>query len=185
MIQIQNGRLHFNWLGTEGGAYPRYEKVREGLVTALRALTQFLDQERLGSFQPNQWEITYVNHIPRGSVWSAPNDWSFFRPLGPVPTIPDVATAESFGGEWHFVIPEQRGRLHVQWAHVRQSEPEQKQQEGIRLTFTARGPAPKDGDSVQAVLDGLDLGRKTIVQSFKGLMSDEANKYWGLNHASH
>ncbi len=35
------------------------------------------------------------------------------------------------------------------------------------------------------VLEGLDLGRKTIVRSFKSLMSDKANKYWGLNHASH
>ena len=48
----------------------------------------------------------------------------------------------------------------------------------------AKKRAQKDGDAVQAVLDGLDLGRKTIVRSFKSLMSDEANKYWGLKHVS-
>ena len=46
MIQIRNGRLHFNWLGTEGKAYPRYENVREGFVTALRAFLEFLGQKK-------------------------------------------------------------------------------------------------------------------------------------------
>ena len=28
MLQLQNGRLHYNWLGLEGGAYPRYKQMR-------------------------------------------------------------------------------------------------------------------------------------------------------------
>ena len=184
MIQVQNGRLHFNWLGAVGGAYPRYEHVREGFDAALRSFLEFLTQEKVGEFRPNQWEVTYVNHIPKGSIWNTPNDWGFFRPLNSVPTIADVAAAESFGGEWHFVIPKQRGRLHVQWQHVLNSGPEQEQQDGIRLTFTARGPAEEHDDLVQSVLNGLDLGRKTIVGSFTSLMSNEANNYWGLKHVS-
>lgn len=27
MIQLQNNRLHFNWLGEGGGRYPRYDRV--------------------------------------------------------------------------------------------------------------------------------------------------------------
>ncbi len=50
MIQIQNGRLHLNWLGTAGKAYPRYENVREGFVTALRAFLEFLAKRRSVSF---------------------------------------------------------------------------------------------------------------------------------------
>lgn len=83
-----------------------------------------------------------------------------------------------------FVIPGQRGKLHVQWQHVLTSVREQEQQDGIRLTFTARGPASKDDDLVQSVFEGLDLGRKTIVRSFNSLMSDDANKHWGINDAS-
>ena len=30
------------------------------------------------------------------------------------------------------------------------------------------------------LLDGLDFGRKTIVRTFRELMTPEANAYWGL-----
>src|SRR5437588_6071127 len=36
LIQIQNGRVHFNWLGQGGAAYPRYNKVREGFVWSVQ-----------------------------------------------------------------------------------------------------------------------------------------------------
>jgi uncharacterized protein (TIGR04255 family) len=179
MIQIQNGRLHFNWLAVEGRAYPRYEKVRDGFDSALNALLAFLSQEEIGDFRPNQWEVTYVNHIAQGTVWNAPDDWSFFRPLGSAPTILGVAIGESFAGEWHFVIPGHRGRLHVQWQHVLATGTQQEQQEEDRLTFTARGPVQREADFVSSVMRGLDIGRETIVRSFSNLMADEANKHWG------
>src|SRR5260370_24827746 len=119
MIQGQNGRLHFNWLGEAGARYPRYPKVREGFATALRSFISFVGEEKLGEIKPNQWEVTYLNHIPKGTVWNTPDDWGFFRPLGAVPTIKEVVQGESFGGEWHFVIPDQREPLHVAWRHAK------------------------------------------------------------------
>lgn len=189
MIQVQSDRFHFNWLGQTGGHYPRYEQVREGFVHALRQFLDFVATEKLGDFHSNQWEITYLNDIPKGSVWHTPSDWGFFRPLGPVPTIDGLIEGEGFGGEWHFLIPHRRGRLHVQWQHalrVAQEESQQQKQEIVRLTFTARGPVAieEHDDQLQAVLEGLDLGRKTIVCSFERLMSEAANQFWGLKHAS-
>ncbi len=181
MIQLQNGRLHFNWLGQAGGRYPRYESVREGFVWALQRFTGFLAQEKLGDFRPNQWEVTYLNHIPKGTVWNTPDDWGFFGPLGVVPTVEGVAHGEGFTGEWHFVIPDQRGRLHVKWQHGLTPEPKQ---EVIVLTLTARGPLQQSDDAQQAILAGMDLGRETIVRSFKAFMDDMANKYWGLKNVS-
>lgn len=181
MIQLQNGRLHFNWLGQPGQKYPRYEKVREGFVWALQRFTEFLAQEKLGEFRPNQWEVTYLNHIPHGTVWNTPDDWAFFRPLAPMPTVEGTIRGESFTGGWHFVIPDQSGRLHVEWQHHVKPEPEK--QEIIVLTFTARGPIQQSEDALQAVLLGVDLGREIIVRSFREFMNDAANNYWGLNHA--
>ncbi len=181
MIQLQNGRLHFNWLGQPGREYPRYERVREGFVCALEHLSTFLAQEKLGDFRPNQWEVTYLNHIPQGTVWNTPDDWTFFRPLALIPTIEGAIRGESFSGGWHFVIPDQIGRLHVEWQHAKKSEPEQ--QEIIVLTFTARGPIEQSEDALQAVLAGVDLGRETIVRSFREFMNDTANNYWGLKNA--
>lgn len=138
-----------------------------------------MSQEEIGDFRANQWEVTYVNHIAQGTVWNNPDDWSFFRPLGSVPTIPGVALGESFAGEWHFVIPGQRGRLHVQWQYVLATGTQQEQHEGVRLTFTARGPVQEGSDCVSSVLQGLDIGRETIVRSFTDLMTIEAKKHWG------
>jgi uncharacterized protein (TIGR04255 family) len=182
MIQVQNGRLHFNWLGKGGEAYPRYEKVQSEFAPLLKRFEQFLSDESLGEFRPNQWEITYVNDIPQGTVWNTPADWRFFKPLAAVPTIEGVAEGESFGGQWHFVIPPQRGRLHIDWEHLKSRQVGNNCVPGfIRVTFTARGPVGPNG--VSTVLEGLDMGRATIVRSFQKLMSDDANRFWGLKYA--
>lgn len=183
MIQVQDSRLHFNWLGQTGGQYPRYEKVRAGFVWALQRFIEFVDQEQVGDFRPNQWEVTYLNHIPRGTVWNTPNDWGFFRPLAAVPTIGDLVQGESFEGGWHFVIPEQRGRLHVQWGHGRKAQPED-EQEIIVLNFTARGQVTESGNPTEKILDGVDLGHETIVKSFEAFASKAANEHWRLKDAS-
>lgn len=181
MIQVQNGRLHFNWMGHAGGPYPRYEKVREEFRLALHRFVEFLAAEQLGEFRANQWELTYLNQIPKGTVWSTPGDWGFFRPLGGVPTFEQVVEAESFAGKWHFTIPRQRGRLHVEWRHGLKSGPDNT--EVVVLTLTARGAIEPPGTDAGAIFAGLDLGHETIVLSFEKLMSDEANQYWGLSRA--
>jgi uncharacterized protein (TIGR04255 family) len=181
LIQIQHGRLHFNWLGEDERDYPRYHAaIRPGFVETLNAFVKFVRDEGIGEFRPNQWEVTYINNIPKGTVWNTPGDWNFFKPLGAVPTIADMAIGESFTGEWSFLIPGQHGRLHVNWRHGTAPAKAPGPDETIWLTLTARGPTSASGDVNQAVLDGIDLGHDTIVKAFRALMSDEANKYWGL-----
>ncbi len=183
MIQLQSDRLHFNWLGESGEEYPRYERVREGFDWACRQFVDFVTQEKAGAFQPNQWEITYVNHIPEGTVWSAPSDWgSFFRLLRPKQADMGFLEQEGFTGDWRFVIPEKRGRLHVEWRQGTKKIEGEDEQSIIRLTFTARGPMLEGADQFDAVLAGLDLGRDTIVRSFQEFMSAEASKVWGLQN---
>jgi uncharacterized protein (TIGR04255 family) len=179
MIQVQNGRLHFNWLGQNAPEYVRYANIRAGFEDVLNDFLRFADAEKVGKFQPNQWEVTYLNHIPRGTVWNTPADWNFFSLLSGIPRLDELVEGESFDGEWHFVIPEKRGRLHIQWRHgVKHGDDEQ---EIIVLTLTARGPI--SGASPASILEGLDVGHNTIVRGFEALMSDTANEYWGLEHA--
>lgn len=180
MIQIQNSRFHFNWLGKTAGYYPRYPAVRDGFEAVLKQFVTFVGKEKLRTFRPNQWELTYINNIPKGTVWNAPSDWGFFRPLRGVPTLPNLIEGETFTGQWHCAIPHQRGRLHMQWQHGLPPAASHDRQETIWLTFTARGPLGTADDPVKAVLEGLELGHVTIVQSFKALMSEEANAFWGL-----
>ncbi len=179
---MQNGRIHFNWLGQGGEKYPRYAKVREEFSSILERFFTFVAGQHLGDIRPNQWEVIYLNHISMGTVWKTPRDWGFFKPLGTVPTFEHLIEGESFGGAWHFVIPRDRGRLHVEWQHAKKSKPDPK--ETVVLTFTARGPLAENTNGIEAVLQSVDLGHDIIVRSFANLMSEDANKFWGLKHAN-
>jgi len=178
MIQLQNGRLHYNWLGQIGGPYPRYTTIRPEFCRVLGRLREFLAGEGVGEPVPNQWEVTYVNHIPRGGLWNMPSDWT-----GVFVSLPGVAgrieslRLESFGGEGHFEIEPQRGRLHIHLEHGRFGKDQQ--QEVLRLVLTARGPIPGDGEG-DMLGAGLDLGRQVIVTTFKAITTDHAHEYWGL-----
>jgi len=180
MIQLQNGRFHYNWMRQDSALYPRYNVIRPAFEAYLTRFMTFIQQEGLGKFRPNQWETTYINQIPEGTIWQTPSDWGFFRPLAHIPSIDSVIQAEGFTGEWTFLIPDRRGRLHVSWQRrLRRSD----SKSVIALTFTARGPIPSNGSTVENVLTGVDLGRRTIVKAFAGLSSAEANQAWGLKNA--
>jgi len=175
MIQLQNGRLHYNWLGTRGGDYPCYKNVRPRFDELLRGFKGFVSSEGLGELAPNQWEITYVNHMPKGGVWNVPSDWaSVLVGLPGVWAEPSPVRLESFAGAWHFQIDPQRGRLHAEIRSARAGSAEGP--EVLRLTLTARGPTSDE----RGVSQGLDLGRKAIVKTFKEITSPKAHEYWGL-----
>ncbi len=184
MIQVQNGRLHYNWLGQFGEEYPSYDRVKPEFDLSLDAFKQFLANVCLGEWRPNQWEVTYVNHLPKGTVWNEPKDW-----LTLFPTLPALSTdetsisLESFGGEWHYEIKPQQGRLHVKLSHRRRKNPAGKETEELLvMNLTARGPI-SEGDPKQNLTKGLDIGHETIVRAFKELTSEKAHKYWGVYHA--
>jgi uncharacterized protein (TIGR04255 family) len=172
MIQLQNGRLHYNWIGRPREEYPRYTGVRPEFDRVHAELCAFLTEESLESLRANQWEVTYVNHIPRGSVWNDPGDWAklFSGLLGR--SAPHEARLESLSGAWHFEIPDKVGRLHIDLKHARLADGP----EVLRLTLTARGPV----DDRTSLSDGLDRGRKAIVCTFRDITSRDAQRYWGL-----
>ena len=176
MIQVQNGRLHYNWLGAAGGEYPRYSKVRSEFDRTFKDFKGFVASEDLGELSPNQWEVTYVNHFPKGTVWNDPGDWVSVFPTLLGPTSKSVkGRFESFEAKWHFEIEPQKGRLHLDIHHGLRSGPEPA--EILIMTLTARGPIDPQGMTLD---QGLELGRETIVRSFAALTSDEAHEYWGV-----
>ncbi|MBI4716804.1 MAG: hypothetical protein HY763_03290 [Planctomycetes bacterium] len=178
MIQVQSTRLHYNWVGTAGDTYPRYTRIRPEFDRVLSSFGAYLRGESLGELRANQWEVTYVNHIPKGSVWDNPGDWSGLFPTlpGPAASI-STASFESFGGQWHYEICPKLGRLHVDIRHGRRNTV--KQEELLVMTLTARGPV----DESVPLNRGLELGHETIVRSFAELTAPEAHAVWEINHA--
>jgi len=172
MIQIQNGRLILNWLKVNEEPYPRYDVMRTEFAQHFQTLSEFLKTSELGEISPNQWEVTYLNHIPRGTLWSTPKDWGFFRPASDAAEMSGVSELEDLSGNLRFKISGDLGRVHVAWQLGKTSE----ETEVLVVNLTARGPIHKS----QTLMDGLDTGRVAIVQNFKHLMSDKANSYWGI-----
>lgn len=179
MLQVQNGRFLLNWLGHAGlEEYPRYSRIRPEFDDLYARFEQVLSAGDTGPLVPNQWEVTYVNHLRRGTVWQTPADWHRLLPslLG-AGTAADGVALEGIGGHWRFEIQPRRGRLHFEVQHGRLGGPAG--EEALVLTLTARGPIPSVSDGSRRIGDGLDIGREAIVQSFAGIASSDARKHWG------
>lgn len=172
MLQVQNGRLHLNWLG--GGDYPRYKVVKPEFDELVSKFQSFLAEHQLGELVPNQWEITYVNHVPAGTLWGSPADWgTVFPGLGSATPEASMVVPDAFKANLRYEIPPHRGRLHIEVDHARSKTTNK---DRIVVKLTARGPIrSEDGLSLDA---GLDLGHECIVRTFAEVSSKEAHDYW-------
>ncbi len=180
MVQVQNGSLYYNWLRREGAPYPSYRAVKEEFDRTCSCFCRFMEEERLGDFCPIQWELVYIDNVPRGSLWHTPADWpKLFRNWCVAPIEHAGVQMESLHAEWHYEIEPCIGRLHLELATGRTAGPPVR--EALILNTTARGPV-QPGD--KAALDqGLDRGHREMVATFQKLTSDFAQDCWGLNHA--
>lgn len=177
MVQTQNTRFHLNWIGQPQKEYSRYQTIRPKFDQAYEVFRSFLRAQQFREPTENQWEVTYVNNIPKSSVWENPEDWvKLLNGLpGPWQGARD-ARLESIGGSWHFEIPPQQGRLHIDIKHVRIGD--QEPTEVLRMTLTARGPIGDPAKGGLSLSEGLDLGRRVIVLMFAKITSTEAHKTW-------
>ena len=175
MLQVQNGRLLYNWTGGGNGQYPRYNIIRPEFDRLLKQFKDFLHDQNLPPIQVNQWEVSYFNHLFQGTVWNEPSDWGkiFNFPAIP-PQAVDSCRLESVGGQWVYEIEPQLGRLRIK-IQTGWSAPNEKQI--LVCNLSARGSVrePEDQADVSA---GLDLGHKIIVTGFRDLTSKEAREYW-------
>ncbi|MBI4578070.1 MAG: TIGR04255 family protein [Planctomycetes bacterium] len=177
MVQVQNGRLHYNWLGQAGGDYPRYAAVLPEFERTAGQFNEFVRRRGLGQVRLNQWEVTYVNHIPKGDLWTGPTDWpNVLKTITP-PAEVAGRLLESASGDWHYQIVPERGRLHV---HLRHGKPAGTGPDMMVLTLTARGPIGEASDQWVNLRNGLDCGHKAIVLAFIDMTTTKAHQYWGL-----
>lgn len=179
MIQLQRDKFLFNWVGG-GEDYPRYRELRPQFETEFARFSHWVQGEAdLGEVHPNQWEATYVNVIPRGSVWNDPTDLpEVFRDFNWPPANVADSRLESPAGHWTYMIGEQEGRLHVEMEFGRVGGPEAP--DSIVLRLTARGPFESENPNAEQLMNRLDLARKTIVVAFRDITSESAHSHWGI-----
>jgi uncharacterized protein (TIGR04255 family) len=173
LIQLQPTQFVYNWLKKEA-AYPTFPRVYAEFTQHFSRFRAFVGETGLGEVVPNQWEVAYVDQIPRGELWETPADWHRVLP-GLVGLQPQVngLRLENGGAEWHYEIRPARGRLHLSLQQGLTEDGEA----ALLLQTTARGPIGKEsGLDLEA---GLNLGHEVATRIFMTMTSAEAKDAWG------
>jgi len=180
LIQMQHNRFLYNWRKRKDDAsYPRYATILPPFRTFFETFSRFVEREGLGEIKPQEFELTYVNHIP----------------TGPAAEVASNVSRIVFDMDWlaekHSFLPEPRV---LNW-HVAFKLP------GDAGTLTAKlNPAKRRGDNADILVLELtarglysqgplsdmwkwfDLAHDWIVFGFKDMTTLEAQRdLWGLN----
>jgi uncharacterized protein (TIGR04255 family) len=181
LLQVQRDRFVVNWLKVgEQDRYPRFESLLDTFEDGLRRFAALMTLHGLGTIAPNQCEVTYINHIP---LPPGPNgiEVMFKKAFGfwlAPPVLDGLGDPEDSRVLLRYVIRADKnnpiGRLLIS------IEPAWKLDGTylLQMTLVARGK-PQGGE-LGDVNTFLKLGRRSIVNSFKNLTSEEMHKEWGL-----
>lgn len=177
LLQIQDTRFILNWRkDIASPLYPSYSTLVSEFFALLKEFERFAADTRNPPLKFNQWEVTYVNHIPKGALWSSVSDWPQVLPFIEYPKLHlPSSEPESFRGNWVHVLPENKGRLHTALQLARVDGGAAGGIEILSLQFTSRGPVP----TYESLRDSLELGHESIVRSFAALTSRQAHQAWG------
>lgn len=172
MIQIQDSRFILNWRKKADRAYPTYETLLTEFVALFRKFATFASEAGLGNIEPNGWEVTYVNHIPRGDLWNSVSDFSKI-----VPGLSAIGASgfnlETMSADWRYTLPNERGRLYTSVRHILADNIS----EAMMIQLVVRGGI--DPEKQQSLKDGLELGHEAAARCFVALTSSAAQACWG------
>ncbi|MGB2819525.1 MAG: TIGR04255 family protein [Phycisphaerae bacterium] len=175
LIQLQTDRFIHNWRKITGGEeYPRYESIRDEFLRRWEQFLGFLEGEGLTKPTMIECELTYVNHIPKGTCWSDPAETAAlftFLSAGPGPGF--LPSPESVACTLRYRLGDDRGYLHVSLGPAVRM---QDQVEILRLDLTARGSTKATESG--SMLEWFDLAREWIVRGFAALTSEKAHLCW-------
>lgn len=180
LIQLQRDRFVHNWrkLGT-AVPYPRFDTLRSEFQTRLSEFVSFTESQGIGSIEPDQCEVTYVNHIRPSGVWST------FKEMSKAVGISDSQFSDTFLPNPHDMRANARfiiagtddkpiGRLHVSCQCARDSETNEPL---FVLTVIARG-APL-GNGIDGAMKFIDVARQWVVRGFASVTTPAMHEAWG------
>ena len=176
VLQVQRDRFLHNWRKVKAADYyPRYHEVIARFREHLATFKGFVDELSLGSLTTDQFELSYINHIPIGDGWNSHGE------IGAV--LPDfgwrinqgrfLPPAEVFNWRTSFLLPNQTGRLHVTAITAsRRSD----NRPILFLELSARGmPAQATED---AMWTWFDTAHEWIVKAFADLTGEQMHRIW-------
>jgi uncharacterized protein (TIGR04255 family) len=176
LIQVQRNAFIRNWRQTEQTAeYEHYENVRPLFERDWNTFSAFLQSESLGGAEVVQCEVTYINHLVRGTEWDSFEDVSRIFRLWSGKSVGELRASQMVSFMTAFELPDNAGRLQVVvQPGLRKSD----SKEIIQFTLTATGKPT--GSGVSDILQWLDIGHVAVVTSFRDLTTPEMHKHWGI-----
>ncbi|MDQ2803042.1 MAG: TIGR04255 family protein [Pseudomonadota bacterium] len=178
LLQIQQDRIIHNWRKRdESRQYPRYEEVRRRLHANVARFGDFLQREGLGTLNPNQCEVTYVNIIdlPDGSdphqhLEAVTPQWSAWS------NKPGLGQLEATTIQMRFVLHARGRPVGRIYANFTPSFPQSDQRPVLHLEVTARGKP--EAETVPAAFEFLDMAHEAVVRTFAAVTTPELHKVW-------
>lgn len=177
LVQVQRDRFLNNWKKVRpADQYPRYHTVIRQFESHLTDFHRFVQDYDLGPILPKQYELTYVNHIPRGDRIQSLADLGRLFPDFAWQQRPERFLPSPNSMNWRTAIdlPDRKGRLHASIRSANQVSGTSM----ILFELTARGfPGDVSADSMRA---WFDLGHEWIVRGFADLTGPEFHRdVWG------
>jgi uncharacterized protein (TIGR04255 family) len=178
LIQLQTGRLLFNWRGgLVANAYPHFNAVQAGFTSALDKLDALIKKEGFAELVVNQCELSYINPIlvsstgvPFSEVQKIFRVWSGEQGEEWTDTIEDLSFTMRYRFNDEHGAP--FGRLRVALAAGITADGSQ----AFQLELTARGRPLGEGRSGIAAFH--DHAHQSIVRCFTAITTGEMHKLW-------
>jgi uncharacterized protein (TIGR04255 family) len=172
LVQFQFDRIYFNWRRRQDD-YPRYEYVIQKFKEVIDTVENFFASFQLGELKAVQYELTYINHIPKGKGWTTledlPNvfqDFHWCNITGrflPAPT--------HLAWKTNFELPEKKGNLTVDMkeaTHITEKIP--------LFVFTLR--AIGGSENAATFREWFDTAHEWIVRGFTDLTTPAVHRIW-------
>ena len=174
LIQLQENIFLYNWRKMQPEeSYPRYDTVIKAFQNNLKMFTEFIEDEKLGSLEPIDCELTYINDIVKGEGWDTVADIHKVVPeldwrLNDSRFLPEP---RNLGWKTIFALPEDKGRFIVKLDKVARKIDSQPM---LRLEISARGLGVDK--SLDAVWAWFEIAHEWIVRGFTDITSEEIQK---------
>ena len=175
LIQVQRNCFLHNWRKRQpDDKYPGYEKIVENFENYLSRFQEFLIEESLGHLVPKQYELTYIDFIPKGQGWESPVDLEKIYPNLLSLTKQGMLLNNIKGINWQIILDLPNGLGEVVIS-IRNAQRVSNKQELIHMEFKA-----VSNQAYQPMRGWFDDAHNAIMNLFCNLISDEIQKeYWG------
>ena len=174
LIQFQFNRFYYNWRRRKDD-YPRYGKVVGNFDFVISTIAYFFKEFELGEIEPIEYELSYINHIPKKEGWNEVSDLSnvFSSFIIDQKEMCFLPKPEKISWSTEFLLPEEKGRLGVS---LRQAIRTTDKSPIFILELKAIGI--NELTKEKGYREWFDLAHEWIVRGFTDLTTAKMHKYW-------